>query len=80
MHALINMNIFVFGDSITQGFFDTENGGWCSQLSNYVMKKVVESNFELEGMVFNLGVSGDTTKKLLDRFSLEIGVRCSIAA
>ena len=63
------MEIFVFGDSITQGFFDDEQGGWCSRLAAWGMQKGKEVE------VFNLGVSGDNTVDLLARFEIELLAR-----
>ncbi|MFP4539823.1 MAG: SGNH/GDSL hydrolase family protein [Candidatus Paceibacterota bacterium] len=59
------MTICIFGDSITWGAYDPEQGGWATRLRNY---------FELqnEGVdVYNLGVSGDTTDDLLERIEAE---------
>ncbi len=70
------MRVFIFGDSITQGFFDL-GGGWAQRLiKDYHVKT-------LEGLhsngpwieVFNLGVSGDTTQGVIDRMDNEIEAR-----
>ena len=61
--------ILVFGDSICYGAWDLE-GGWVQRLRKYLdMKNVVNlSNFTL---VYNLGVSGNSTEDLLKRFEFE---------
>jgi len=56
--------ISIFGDSITWGAWDPENGGWVTQLRRYF-----ETNENYEVDVYNLGVSGDTTNDLLIRFN-----------
>jgi acyl-CoA thioesterase I len=67
-------NIFIFGDSIVQGFWDSQ-GGWATRLKQYFDASMVsapcfpQQNFYY--MVFPLGVSGDTTKDILKRFEFE---------
>ncbi|MFP4616852.1 MAG: SGNH/GDSL hydrolase family protein [Candidatus Paceibacterota bacterium] len=59
------MTICIFGDSITWGAYDPEQGGWATRLRNY---------FELqdEGIdVYNLGICGNTTDDLLERIEAE---------
>lgn len=58
----------ILGDSIAWGAFDAECGGWADRLKNYVMK-------HYDGGVYNLGISGDTTKEVLKRFNAEAEVR-----
>jgi acyl-CoA thioesterase I len=56
------MNICVFGDSITEGYYDDEKGGWVNRLKE-----------ELScDKIYNLGISGDTTEDLLERFDHDI--------
>jgi lysophospholipase L1-like esterase len=62
--------ITIFGDSITWGACDTEYGGWAARLRRYV-----EVNISDEIEVYNMGVSGDTTKDLLARFDAECVAR-----
>lgn len=69
------MRVLVFGDSITQGFWDTE-GGWVQRLRKHYDSKALEdlrNNKQPE--IFNLGVSGDTTRSLLVRIEFETKVR-----
>lgn len=65
------MRILVFGDSIAQGFHDEVAGGWCNRLVTEVIKRGVESGYEDERSVVNLGISGDTTFDLLKRVKTE---------
>jgi len=69
------MNIIVFGDSITQGFDDTEYGGWVNRL---FMAVGTRKPGQLHGdfhSVFNLGISGDTTEGVLKRIETELTAR-----
>ncbi len=59
------MNILIFGDSITWGAYDPEQGGWATRLRNYFEEK--DNDID----VYNLGVSGDTTDDLLERIEVE---------
>jgi len=70
------MRVLVFGDSITQGFWDSE-GGWVARLRKYYDKKKIEdlrSEKEIPD-VFNLGISGGSSKTILDRFENETRAR-----
>lgn len=60
--------IFVFGDSIVHGAWDEEMGGWVNRLDVYLKNKNVSDNFV---DVYNLGVDGDTSENLLNRFEFE---------
>lgn len=71
------MRILVFGDSIAQGFYDSQ-GGWVQRLANEYHGQTLQSmlsgkDFDCE--VFNLGVSGDTSPEILSRLDNEIRVR-----
>ena len=69
------MRVLAFGDSIAQGFWSVE-GGWVEKLRrNYdgLALKDLKNNNQPE--IFNLGVSGDTTRNLLARVELETKVR-----
>lgn len=57
------MKICIFGDSITWGGYDYKKGGWVNQLKNYFIKKDVG--------VYNLGISGESTEKLIPRIKSE---------
>ena len=59
------MNVLIFGDSITWGAYDPEQGGWATRLRNYFEEK--DNDID----VYNLGISGDTTADLLERIEIE---------
>lgn len=59
------MNILIFGDSITWGAYDPEQGGWATRLRNYFEAQDNDTD------VYNLGISGDTTADLLERIEIE---------
>ena len=61
--------VLVYGDSTVQGFWDTE-GGWVQRLRRYLDAKFLNDPDHYYPL-FNLGVSGDTSKDLLERFQLE---------
>lgn len=69
------MRVLVFGDSITQGIQDTEKGGWSNRLNAYLMSKNEKEDWKNGYQVFDLGVSGDCTNRLLARFDAEAGTR-----
>ncbi len=58
--------ILVFGDSITYGAWDRE-GGWVQRLRKHVEGKRRSDS----SLVYNLGVSNDSTEDLLERFEPE---------
>lgn len=62
--------ILVFGDSIVYGVLDEKRGGWVQELRSFLDEKTL-SNPELYYIVYNLGVAGNNTKKLLKRFEFE---------
>lgn len=67
-------NIFVFGDSCVQGFWDRK-GGWATRLKQYFDASMAAApGFPHHGfyhMVFPLGITDDTTKSILERFEFE---------
>jgi len=67
------MNICIFGDSITWGAYDPEQGGWATRLRNYFESEDSPPYFREAGdvQVYNLGVSGDTVDDLLERIETE---------
>lgn len=67
------MRVLIFGDSITQGFYD-EKGGWATRLVNQYLGQEVTGEINAPTL-FNLGISGDTTQNLLDRFESEATAR-----
>jgi len=68
------MRLLCFGDSITQGFWDS-NGGWVARIRQRYDEDFMNSpNTDYVG-VFNLGIDGDTTKSILLRVDSEIASR-----
>jgi lysophospholipase L1-like esterase len=63
------MHILVFGDSTVWGAWDIE-GGWVQRLRKILDKKHM-TNKEFFGIVYNAGISGNTTEHLLGRFEFE---------
>lgn len=61
--------ISIFGDSITFGRGDDLNRGWCGRLKEYFESK------DYYNCLYNLGICGDTTKTLLERFDSEAKAR-----
>lgn len=64
------MIIVVFGDSITYGCWDYDQGGWVNRLRTFLDKKIYSR-------VYNLGISGEKTTDLLERFESECKMRLS---
>ncbi len=61
--------ILIFGDSIAYGAWDKE-GGWVQRLRKFVDEKnLTDSDFYCR--VYNLGISGNSSKNLLERFEFE---------
>lgn len=70
----MNKKIFVFGDSIAWGAEDIE-GGWVTRLKKDFDRENSESNTQNYSALYNLSVSGDTTREVLARFEREIQSR-----
>ncbi len=69
------MRVLVFGDSITQGFWDSK-GGWVNRLrKHYDERQLRDLEHDTEPTIFNLGVSGDRIASLLWRFENETMAR-----
>lgn len=71
------MRVFIFGDSVAQGFYDDE-GGWVQRLTNlYHPKSLSNMNEGIDSSVevFNLGVSGDTAEGICSRMMNEMQSR-----
>ena len=62
-------NICIFGDSIVWGAFDPECGGWANRVRNYFEQNNYEAYFS------SMGICGDTTTNLLERFEREAKAR-----
>lgn len=64
-----HMQILAYGDSITQGFYDSI-GGWVQRLRTYLEQNDFKDNLGAI-RIFNMGVSGNTSSDLLNRFESE---------
>jgi len=62
----MSTRICVFGASIAWGAWDPDGGGWVTRLRRYFEI----NDYDIE--VYNLGVSGNTTKDLLKRFKTNV--------
>lgn len=66
------MRVFIFGDSIAQGYFDDKQGGWANQLGLHYQKHILAN---MEGgwtEIYNLGISGDTVENTRNRLESEV--------
>ncbi len=63
------IRILIFGDSISWGAWD-KKGGWAERLKRFCYEKYLE-NSQYFFSVYNLGISGDTTENILERFEFE---------
>lgn len=69
------MRVLVFGDSITQGYWDTD-GGWVDRLrSHFDHLQAVDLQGNDEPTIFNLGISADNSRNILDRIEAETVAR-----
>ena len=66
-----DINILVFGDSITYGAWDKEKSGWVNRL-RLALENDNSNNYYT---IFNLGISGDVTENIKDRFDNECKIR-----
>lgn len=60
----------IFGASITYGAWDTEKGGWVQRLRSFI-----EAKNKMSDIIYNLGISGETTNDILKRFQAETDQR-----
>lgn len=65
-----DVNILIFGDSITYGAWDKEKGGWVNRL-----RLALESKSEIYFNIYNLGIPGEITTNLQKRFDNECNCR-----
>lgn len=70
------IRVLVFGDSIAYGGWDTE-GGWVERVKKQAHKLTAESSGQTKIQVFNLGIGGDTSRKILARIQNETEARLS---
>ncbi|MGC9310632.1 MAG: GDSL-type esterase/lipase family protein [Candidatus Aenigmatarchaeota archaeon] len=62
--------IFIFGDSLPYGKWDSEIGGWANRLRVWLDEKVLSGKGYFE--TFNFGVPGDSSAGLLARFESDL--------
>jgi lysophospholipase L1-like esterase len=63
--------ILCFGDSITWGAWDSK-GGWVARIRKHVDQVCINSGLDTFVLTYNLGISSDTSERLLDRFENEV--------
>jgi lysophospholipase L1-like esterase len=68
------MIILIFGDSITQGYWD-EGGGWADRVKAAVFAKDIANDLSTYHGVHNLGIDGNTAQRVLERFDSEVNAR-----
>jgi lysophospholipase L1-like esterase len=68
-------SIVVFGTSIARGSFDGVGGGWVARLSAYLDARVPPERGTDIIEVYNLGISGDTSRGVRERFTRELTPR-----
>ena len=68
------MVILIFGDSITQGYWD-EKGGWADRIKSSVMSSDIKQGFKGYHGIFNLGIDANFTHHVIDRFDDEVNAR-----
>jgi lysophospholipase L1-like esterase len=69
--------ILVFGGSSVYGFWD-KDGGWTNRLRCFVDAKNISVK-DYFCQVYNLGIDGDSSKNVLDRFDFETKFRLRVA-
>lgn len=70
------MRVLIFGDSITQGFWDIE-GGWVSRIRKHYDQQMIDGTDNDPPTIFNLGVSGNSSDDVLARFENETKARAT---
>lgn len=75
------MRALVFGSSIAEGYWAT-HGGWVQRLINDVARYHVTHGLGASDgdWVMNLGIGGDTVRRVIDRFSPEARARLGMTA
>lgn len=74
------IHLIIFGASITLGAWDQKHGGWVDRLKTYLYGDDFRIKTKDDSIVYstmNLGIGGDTTNDLLERFDNEIQQRIS---
>jgi len=68
------MRVLIFGDSITQGFWDVD-GGWVALLRKEYDQQKVDGVNDDPATLFNLGISADSSDDVVARFKPETDAR-----
>ncbi len=68
------LKILCFGDSITLGEKDTQQGGWADRLKQDYLKQFAAAQTQTITL-YNLGIASETTDGLLARFETELSCR-----
>ena len=68
------VNLLCFGDSLVYGEVDEIGGGWVARLKGECLRRVALGR-PPEVLVHNLGLSGETTRGLRQRFEVELAPR-----
>jgi len=71
--------IYIFGDSSVYGYGD-EKGGWAQRLREFLDKKTLGERNNFYALVYNIGISGNTSEDLLERFEFDTKQRQKDAA
>lgn len=66
--------ITVFGGGTVQGLWD-KKGGWVQRLKNELTQRTMDTNGKKYYETFCLGVRGDNTQDIIDRFETELDNR-----
>ncbi len=66
--------VYCFGDSITYGAWDIQGGGWTNRLRAHLDDLQLKDD-SLYYLCYNLGIPGDRTDGLVERFDLEFKMR-----
>lgn len=69
------MRVLVFGDSIAQGFWDVEQGGWVQRLRRTYAEQDIQDLTKRRQEFFNLSVSGDSANSIVKRLPYEVETR-----
>jgi lysophospholipase L1-like esterase len=67
-------NLLCFGDSIVHGELDEVGGGWVNRLKGECLRRLAAGRAPAV-RVYDLGVCGETTRGLRQRFEAELGPR-----
>jgi lysophospholipase L1-like esterase len=63
--------IYVFGDSLTYGAWDSQ-GGWCDRIKRRLHQMKNNTEYDIKFQMFNLGIGGENSRSLSNRFESEL--------